>query len=305
MFPTENTLPKGHPFRDLLLFGLLLIAGLFVGQFLGTLVLMPYFDFNTQLIFNTITPPFSSPAARVPILLFQAGSALGTFVLAPGFYCWIVEKRSPLHLSPRPEDANSPLLWAMGIGAILSSMPMVGYLGAWNAQLPAPELFRSMDEQANLMTAYLLRFANGQQFLLGLMVVAGMAALAEEYCFRGVLQPLMGRLTGNPHLAVWGTALVFSLIHLQFSGTVPRIVLGALLGYLYLWSGRLSVPMFAHFANNAYTVITVYLQPEKLQEFAEGSEELPGILPTLALTALSAALLWGVWQKARKPAPQP
>jgi membrane protease YdiL (CAAX protease family) len=46
---------------------------------------------------------------------------------------------------------------------------------------------------------------------------------------------------------------------MQFFGFVPRMLLGALFGYLYYWSGNLIVPMTAHFINNGLSVIGIYL----------------------------------------------
>jgi uncharacterized protein len=48
-------------------------------------------------------------------------------------------------------------------------------------------------------------------------------------------------------------------MHLQFYGFVPRVLLGALFGYLYYWSGNLIVPIFAHFVNNFIQVTLIYM----------------------------------------------
>ena len=45
--------------------------------------------------------------------------------------------------------------------------------------------------------------------------------------------------TGNLHLSVWISAALFSAIHMQFFGFVPRMLLGALFGYLVAYSGSL------------------------------------------------------------------
>jgi hypothetical protein len=61
-------------------------------------------------------------------------------------------------------------------------------------------------------------------------------------------------------VAVWVAAILFSAIHMQFLGFVPRLFMGAALGYLFLWSGNLWYPIIAHFANNAMAVVLVYMQ---------------------------------------------
>jgi hypothetical protein len=62
------------------------------------------------------------------------------------------------------------------------------------------------------------------------------------------------------HAAIWVTAFIFSAIHLQFYGFIPRFILGLAFGYLYFWSANLWLPMIAHFVNNAFPVILVYIQ---------------------------------------------
>jgi uncharacterized protein len=62
-------------------------------------------------------------------------------------------------------------------------------------------------------------------------------------------------MMGNVHAAVWLTAIVFSVIHFQFYGFLPRVLLGALLGYLVIWTGSIWASILAHFANNALAFV--------------------------------------------------
>jgi len=63
----------------------------------------------------------------------------------------------------------------------------------------------------------------------------------------------------NIHAAIWVTAFIFSAIHVQFYGFLPRILLGAAFGYMAVWSGSLWLPILAHFINNAVGVIAFYI----------------------------------------------
>ena len=58
--------------------------------------------------------------------------------------------------------------------------------------------------------------------------------------------------------------MLFSAMHMQFFGFFPRMLLGALFGYLLVWTGSLWVPVFAHFFNNASAVIAYYLFQHKV-----------------------------------------
>ena len=102
-------------------------------------------------------------------------------------------------------------------------------------------------------------FNSTGEFLFAFLIIAILPGIGEELVFRGLLQPQLHRATGNAHIAIWISAILFSAIHMQFFGFVPRVLLGALFGYLYLWSGNLIIPMFAHFMNNGFSVLMLYL----------------------------------------------
>ena len=61
------------------------------------------------------------------------------------------------------------------------------------------------------------------------------------------------------HIAIWITAFIFSAVHMQFYGFVPRMLLGALFGYMFVWTGSLWVPVLMHFVNNGIAVVVNYL----------------------------------------------
>ena len=74
------------------------------------------------------------------------------------------------------------------------------------------------------------------------------------------LQPLLISDKKNIHVAVWVSAFVFSAIHMQFYGFIPRMLLGGLYGYLLFWSGSLWLPVIAHFVNNGLAVLVYYMR---------------------------------------------
>src|SRR5690606_1514724 len=112
------------------------------------------------------------------------------------------------------------------------------------------------------------------ELILGILVIGVLAGIGEEYLFRGILQPKLQIYTGNAHAGIWITAIIFSTIHFQFYGFLPRMMLGALFGYLYLYSGSLVYPILAHILDNTFTVVAVYLNKLGVVEFdIEGGGE--------------------------------
>jgi membrane protease YdiL (CAAX protease family) len=136
--------------------------------------------------------------------------------------------------------------------------------------------------------------------MLGILVVALLPAIGEELVFRGMIQRELWRGTRNIHVAIWVSATVFSAIHMQFYGFVPRLCLGALFGYLYYWSDNLLIPIFSHFFNNAFAVVMVYLNHLDITDVnIEDGEAAPFHYVIVSLV-LSLGLLYYIWKYYRE-----
>jgi len=132
-----------------------------------------------------------------------------------------------------------------------------------------------------------------------MLIVAVVPAVGEELLFRGVLQKIMIAWTKNPHFGVWITAFLFSALHLQFFGFFPRMLLGALFGYLFLWSKSLWLPILGHFINNGTVVLASYFYPEMVNKadialFGEGKESLAMYFFSFVLSVGLLFLMWKI-----------
>jgi len=119
---------------------------------------------------------------------------------------------------------------------------------AWK---PLETALEALEAQVETMILSLLTYGSIGWNLLFLAVVPG---VVEELFFRGALQGILSRIA-KPAIAIWITAFVFSAIHGQIYGFVPRLLLGGLMGYLAFYSQSLIPAMWAHFLNNAYATI--------------------------------------------------
>lgn len=149
-----------------------------------------------------------------------------------------------------------------------SAIPAINLTGEWNNSIQLPESLsglesglRAMEQKAEELTERLMVMENPGALLLTLGLVAVVPALGEELFFRATIQQLIQSKTGK-HIAVWLTAIIFSFIHFQFYGFIPRMLLGAMMGYLMVWSGSLWYPVIAHFVNNA-TVVVFYFSEQQ------------------------------------------
>lgn len=149
-------------------------------------------------------------------------------------------------------------------------------------------LFKPLEEMIEAMTVFLAS-GEGVKRIVILLSVAGLPAIFEELSFRGVLQPLLIRATGS---AFWGialTAIVFSAIHFQFYGFLPRVLLGALFGWLAHRTGSLIPGMAAHFANNALAAVTLWVTGSMTDDILDLTP-----LVVIGGTAAMAVCIYGV-----------
>jgi membrane protease YdiL (CAAX protease family) len=150
--------------------------------------------------------------------------------------------------------------------SIFTILPFINWLSDINAHMTFPnalagigDWMKAKETQADQLTEVFLQVKTPGGLMLNLLVIALVPALGEELLFRGLLQRLLGEWTRNIHAGVILTAFIFSAIHLQFFGFLPRFMLGLMLGYLLEITQSLWVPVFAHFANNATLVVLFYL----------------------------------------------
>ncbi len=151
-----------------------------------------------------------------------------------------------------------------GIFLLLASIPLVLFLYNINQALPLPDSLRLLEEQTTDTIKALLQMDNGLELLANLTLIALLPAIGEELVFRGVVQQQLQRRIASPWLAIVLASAIFSFIHFQFEGFLPRMLLGILLGWLYWRCQNLWVPAAAHFVNNAAQVVGQFLYSREI-----------------------------------------
>jgi membrane protease YdiL (CAAX protease family) len=230
-------------------------------------------------------------------MLLQAISHLFTFLI-PGVIYWRWSEQHRVEEFVR-RPLPSYLLLAIALLIVLVFMPFNSWIIEWNGNLHLPQglqrieewMLRKEDELAT-MTRFLTNFSTGAELIVALVVIAIIPAVGEEVLFRGIIQRKIFHKIGDMHASIWATAALFSAIHLQFYGFVPRMLLGAMFGYMYAWTRNLWTPIFAHFINNAATVVIVFLSHQQVINFdIEKSDSAVSWIVALISLALTAGLL--------------
>lgn len=266
-----------------------LMTGL-VFSYLAMALLPAWFDLNLAELMDLVeagSPVTESTRQAMALLLVQGLSTLGFFVL-PGW--WFFQNHKELleekHKEPRQDRFGLSVYAGLG-GVILTilCLPLVYNLFHLNQGLPYSGLAEAYPaikrvtldwqaaEQSSQQLLTMLMKPDGVLYgLLGVVVLALLPAFGEELVFRGSLQPILQQQLRNPHAGVWVSALLFSAIHGQWLGFVPRCLLGALFGYLVLWSGSVWPAMMAHFCNNLLSFLAYKLNWWDLRDVPALSE---------------------------------
>ncbi len=163
------------------------------------------------------------------------------------------------------------ILLLIVLAVMVISTPIMEVLITFNQKMVLPqalkgleEWMRSSENAAQKATMALLKMNTWWDCLKSLLLIGLATAVAEELMFRGCLQTIFVKWTGNIHVAIWITAALFSAFHLEFYGFLPRMALGVFFGYFAAWSGSVWPAVWAHFINNGSAVITTYLFQHKI-----------------------------------------
>lgn len=292
--------------RSVLLFMGTFLFGYFVFQFVGFAAGLAATGFDDQGLQSLlISPSTADPKFRPALLVMQGVSATGLFIITPLFFLQFVDNDKAFYHRPELSLRRWQPLAGFGVVLLLiiGIMPLSAVVVEWNNNIRLPSSLAdfeqwamTMETRAKELTTYLLQFQSVGDLFWALLVVAVLPAVGEELTFRGVLQGKLQQMTGNPHVAIWVTAFIFSILHFQFFGFVPRVLLGALFGYLYAWSGNLMIPILAHFINNGFTVTMIFLHQKGL--LGINIEEPTDVPPLLALASLglTVVLLYAFWK---------
>lgn len=299
--------PAGKFFFLLALF----IASLIVASVVQLLVLLPYADLKS---INDIAKleDLSSPNIIKGMKIAQAASVLIMFILPSFLFALLSSEKKISYL-----NINKGFTILSGICALLlvfTAMPLINWMGELNSHLALPGFMsgienwmKASEESAKKLTEVFLQMSGFGDLTVNLIVVALLAALGEELFFRGCMQNIFVEWTKNKHAAVWISAILFSALHAQFYGFLPRMLLGVALGYLYVWSGSLWLSILFHFLNNGTAVLFSFLvSKEVISENAEtvGAGESPLYL-VLISTVASLGLMYVVYKQQASPQPPP
>lgn len=235
--------------KRLLLLLLLFVAAYMMVSVIGALVI---FKFGTD----------STPAMR--ILTVVQDMVLFIF---PAVATAMMVTRTPATLMELDRKPDGVFL-LVAVVAMIASVPVMNLIVDLNEMVPLPAkweaVLRPLEDNARHMIEVLEGAHTFPNLIMSVLIVAVLAGLSEEILFRGAFQRLMATGGVGGHTAVWVAAIVFSMMHLQFYGFVPRVLLGAFLGYALLWGRSLWVPVILHALNNTIYIVSQWVAGDEM-----------------------------------------
>jgi membrane protease YdiL (CAAX protease family) len=282
----------------------MLLFGFVISMFLGTIIL---------LVASLINGNIEADLLSQPVFVLQSTqffSALFLFLFPAWSTAWLCSDQPNdfLHIRACPAIR---LLALVSLTTLLLS-PAVSLTSYLNEQIHFPasmaaveEWMKATEENANQLIQYMISGKGITQFIINLLVIAVAAGVTEEFLFRGALLRLVQKGIRNHHASIWLVAIIFSAIHFQFYGFIPRMLLGAYMGYLLYWTKNIWVPVFAHFMHNA--VAFIGMSNESLKENVLFTDEIaPEDIRWLSITAgiclIVFAYLIGIVRKMEREA---
>ncbi|MDE5874886.1 MAG: CPBP family intramembrane metalloprotease [Muribaculaceae bacterium] len=214
------------------------------------------------------------------------------------------------YVTPMPEKwlhLTTPPTFRALIGVLIVyiiATPAMNWLIDWNQNIHLPESMKSIEdtlrtlEETNGGVAEKMLGGEGiLNLILSVSIVGILTGFSEELFFRGSLQHVMFNCIRSKGAAIWITAFIFSALHFQFFGFVPRLIMGVFFGYLLIWTESLWIPIAAHILNNSVVAVTYssVAGTDAMKNIENFGVVECGMMPWLAIGSVIATTIF-LWQ---------
>ena len=251
------------PLSQLMFSIFVIIASFLAFMVVSMVIAIPLFGLDSMMSFPTIGDLGNPESIRI-LKYFQVVQSIGVFIVPPFILGWLFHGKIAEYL-----NLNKAVTFASFLLVLILSFaasPFINFIGEINANMHLPEWMsgienwmKNAEDQAAELTEAFLKVDTTGGLIFNIFMVAFLPAIGEELLFRGVIQRIFTNWTRSFHWGIWISAILFSALHLQFYGFIPRMLLGVFFGYLLVWSSSIWLPIAAHFINNGVAVVIMYL----------------------------------------------
>lgn len=262
------------------IFFLLIFVSVILHYFFALSLLSVFSDNGLALIQNQ---DLSNQTYVDQLKFMQLFSGLGLFITPAFIYSYLTNFDFQFNIITRQS-----ILLVLAIMILIT--PFIEMLLEWNMMIPFPKWILKFDLNSEAFVDAFLQMSSISDLFYTMLVLAVVPAIGEELLFRGYLQQKFMNRFSKSHIAILITAFLFSAIHFDLQAIVPRFILGVLLGYLYLWSRNLWLPILAHFINNAQVIILSFSK-FKVSVLEEATLSNKSVDPIMGLFSFASVLL--------------
>ncbi len=256
-----------HPYMQFLILTAVVIGCMLLGLLIGLVIVLPLYGMSA--ITHMATFDTTYPGVINTLWIFQIASTTVPLFAAPVVFGRFIVREPAAYLKPTVKIP--PVLFLLVFAVMLFSTPAMAWLVELNQKMVFPHWLQGVydwmkqhEDEAQHETGVLLQMKTLGSMLFVLLVVGLLTAIAEEFLFRGCIQTIFTRWTKSVHWGIWISAIIFSMIHMEFFGFVPRLLLGVFFGYFVAYSGSIWTGVWGHFINNGSQVVLTYLFQKKL-----------------------------------------
>ena len=240
----------------------------------------------------------SNDAYAGKIKVYIALNHILSFLIFPYVFLLIFYKNNVLrYLSLKKFN-----LWLIPLFLLLlfSLYPLMAYIAMVMNKIDWPPFISGLDNMAMESLTQLLKMDNFTDLLINITLIGIIPGITEEFLFRGIIQKELKNVVTNYHIPVWLTAIFFGVMHFQIIGLFPKIIIGAVLGYAYHYSGSLLLPMLIHIFNNSFATVAYYFNPMSTIETGSYQEEI-SFLPVFLFTIMALIIFNYIHNQSKIP----
>jgi membrane protease YdiL (CAAX protease family) len=257
-----------RPFSQLMFSIFVVIASFLAFLVVSLVIAIPLFGPDSMLSITNIDE-LNNPEGILVLKYFQVVQSIGIFIVPPFILGWLFHGKIAEYLGLNKTVTFASVLLVVVLS--FAAAPFINFIGEINANMQFPgwlsgveNWMKNAEDKAAELTEAFLKVETTGGLIFNIFMIAFLPAIGEELLFRGVIQRIFTNWTQSYHLGIWISAVLFSALHMQFYGFIPRMLLGVLFGYLLVWSGSMWLPIIAHFVNNGVAVVLMYLIDKNL-----------------------------------------
>jgi membrane protease YdiL (CAAX protease family) len=284
------------PLPQLMFSVFVILISFLVFMIVSIVVAIPFLGLDALMNISSINE-MTDPETIKVLKYFQVVQAIGLFIVPPVILGRLYYGNITEYLFLNKTINSTSVLLVLVL--MFLAGPFVNLVGELNSNMVFPEWLsgveqwmKNSEENAEIITKIFLNVDTTGGLLFNIFMIAFLPAIGEELLFRGVIQRIFTKMTYNHNLGIWITAILFSALHMQFYGFVPRMLLGVLFGYLLVWSGSMWLPILAHFLNNGIAVIAYFMVSKNMLN--TDLEEIGSSSGSYYMAVVSFALIVGL-----------